>query len=152
MKNEDAFNAYLSKELKKLAPEFKVLKLCEKYHIGVSDFMLIRGGVACFFETKFLRDDPFKTAGQVLKHPFSGAQMTFLKSMRRAGAMSYGVVYHDYSDLIWVYEVCDLPERGNWFSHEFGWQGHSFARKDILGLANHLMHPPKLLREGPSLD
>lgn len=113
MKNEDAFNHWLSKELKTFRPDVMALKMAEKFHIGVADFMFVKGGKVVYVETKFLREPP-TSKNTVLKHPFSGAQLTFLRNMQKAGARCFGAVGLGYADEILIFTYDELPMWGNW--------------------------------------
>jgi len=92
VKNENEFNAYLSKELSKLSPGLAKLKMAEKYHIGVPDFCLWLDGRSVLFESKFVRSIDQWSDRVGLKHPFTGPQRSFLKTMIRAGVPAFGVI------------------------------------------------------------
>lgn len=140
MKNEDAFNKYLSHELKKLRPRVVSFKMAEKFHIGVPDFQLVGQGHVAFFECKFLRKEPKLMEKAVLKHPFGGAQLTFLRNMATAGAHTYGVIALDFEERIQVISSHDLPACGNWSGGEFELvRSRRYDYGEIREFASHLL-------------
>lgn len=141
MKNEDAFNAYLSLELRRLRPFTASIKMSEKFHIGVPDFSLIRRGQTAFFECKFLKEEPSPTKrGRVLGHPFGAAQLTFLRLMAAAGARCFGVIGLDYRRRMKVIHLDDLPASGNWTGAEWiAAKARFFDFSDVAGLADYLL-------------
>lgn len=116
MKNEDAFNAYLSKALRAL-PGTHALKMSEKYHVGIADFSLWRGGRGVLFETKFVQT--IRGAGKLLKHPFTGPQQTFLETAVRAGTPAFGVIGCNDIYKLWVIPFQCIPSEGNWTCNDF---------------------------------
>ena len=81
MKTENEFNAYLSREFKKIRG-LRSIKASDKYTPGISDFLLWKGGLGGFLETKFLKAFP-RPSSLLLKHPFSTEQVSFLKGMSK---------------------------------------------------------------------
>ena len=94
MKNENEFNAYLGKELRKLRNPrgFAYMKMSERFQEGASDFYLAQGGVSAFVECKFISELPVKLTTKVLGHQFTGAQLKFLDDMELGGIKGYGLV------------------------------------------------------------
>ena len=118
MRDEDAFNAWLSSQLGKLKPSVLGRKVAEKYHIGVPDFYLIKGGQIAFVESKIMRVRP---AGKhkVLNRPFTGPQLTFLSEAELAGAKCYGLVALDWARSMVVIPQSAIPTTGNWKGAEW---------------------------------
>lgn len=114
MKTENEFNAWLGNNIRKLEPYgFFLLKVAEKYHIGISDFFIWHGGSCAAIETKFVREMPKKT-GKVLKHDFDGTQMTFLRRVANTGNPAWGLVaIHEEKRMVLV-SYRHIPEEGNW--------------------------------------
>lgn len=119
MKNEDAFNAYLSKEIGKLAPHTAKLKMAEKYHVGIPDFCLWQAGRSVVFECKFIAAAVI-TGGKILKHPFTGPQLTFLQTLLRARVPAFGVIGINGAGGMWLLPADVITAHGNWVTEEFG--------------------------------
>lgn len=118
MKNENAFNAFLSSEMKKLGTSFKSLKLSERYHIGIADFIVFGcDGKSSAIECKFV--SKIKSKGSLLNHPVSGAQMSFLKGMSLAGVNSWVLIGVEPLKMMALIPSSMFPESGNcdvsWF-------------------------------------
>ncbi|NDG28273.1 MAG: hypothetical protein EB120_13995, partial [Proteobacteria bacterium] len=75
MKNENEFNAALSKALRRLQPRVFMIKASDKFTIGISDFLIFGFGKTLALECKYAREWPSDKA-QLLKHPFTGEQQT----------------------------------------------------------------------------
>jgi hypothetical protein len=137
--NEDAFNAYISKELGRLTPHTAKLKMAEKYHIGVPDFCVWRGGRSVVFECKFIPG--IIKPGKLLKHPFTGTQLTFLQALIRAGVPSFGVIGCGINATMWLLPANLITSHGNWVAEDF-WAAtknlirHDFS--DIPGLVDSM--------------
>ena len=114
MKTENEFNAWLGNNIRKLEPHgFFLLKVAEKYHIGISDFFIWHGGSCAAIETKFVREMPKKN-GKVLKHEFDGKQVTFLHRVANTGNPAWGLVaIHEKKKIVAV-PYRDIPADGNW--------------------------------------
>ena len=71
-------------------------------------------------ELKPLMEDPFhkgRRTGRMLKHPFTGPQVSFLREFKEAGGDAFGLVRAS-SDIAFRLEPEDIPpETGN-FAHE----------------------------------
>ena len=119
MRDENDFNAFLSKALRELQPQTYTLKMAEKYHIGIADFQMTRAGRNVTFESKLLRDPLGHRATKLLKHPFTGPQLTYLRGQWRAGAKCFGVIGVDFTKVIHVIPLDELPSDGNWSPHEW---------------------------------
>jgi hypothetical protein len=120
VRNEDTFNSFLSREFGRLAPDTAKLKMAEKYHIGIPDFCLWRKGRSVLFESKFIPTLGLPASkGQVLKHPFTGPQQTFLHTMLRAGVSAFGLVgIGDVRQMV-LLPANFIPESGSWSTSGF---------------------------------
>ena len=114
MKTENEFNAYLSAALRKLEPYgVFALKVAEKYHIGISDLFIWRGGRCAAVEVKFVREMPRRN-GKVLKHEFDGKQVTFLKRVAATGNPAWGMVAIHEERRVILIPFHEIPPDGNW--------------------------------------
>ena len=135
MKNENDLNAWLSRQFKRRTPALHYLKTSDKYGIGIPDFLLWRGGVGGAMESKFIRDWPKKTASSLLRHPFSGPQITRLAEFRGAGAPSFGLVGVGSEKSLYLIESQHIPKGGNWPTFMFKEAGFPcYPMKDVDGL------------------
>lgn len=114
MRNEDAFNSFLSDRFKRLRPNTYALKMAEKFHVGIPDFLLLRGGRCVFVESKFLENSPGARSKKALRHEFQGPQISFLLDAAIAGAKCYGVIGLDYTRSLRIVPVHLIPHGGNW--------------------------------------
>lgn len=133
MRDENAFNAFLSKKFRAL-PGTASLKVAERHHIGISDFLLWRGGRGAGVEVKLSADFTAKSA--VLKHPFSGPQQTWLATLTRTSTLAFGLVGVGASRLMYLIPADMIPERGTWNGADFmrlvsNSRVHEFAFDDI---------------------
>ena len=119
MKTENDFNAYLSKNLKRYSPDVHTVKISDKFTVGISDFMVFCSGKTLALETKFEKSFPQRKTSQVLSHPFSGAQLTFLESMFLTGNMGYGMVAIEETQKMYIFPFAAIPVSGNFTKEEF---------------------------------
>ena len=122
MRDEKAFNSHLSKCFKAMerpGEDFTFyMKAADKFRSGVSDFLLWRRGYSIALETKFVK----KLGGDsslLLKHVFSGPQRTFLESVALSGNEAFGLVAVDEARTMYLIPSEEIPESGNWKTHEF---------------------------------
>lgn len=118
MRNENAFNAFLSKEIRKFGPEVFAIKVSDKFTVGISDFLVFGFGKTLALETKFVRKWPGDNK-LLLDHTFSGGQVTFLESMHLAGHRAYGAVAVEETRRVYFMAWNRIPESGNWKTKEF---------------------------------
>lgn len=138
MKTEHEFNAYLSKEFKKLKPAFYAQKMSDRFAVGVSDFLLFHSGRATVFETKFIRELP-KRNGKVLSHAFDGKQLTYFKSISNTGNSAFGVVGVGEEKTAYVVPFYNIPESGNWSATQFKAAAAGlFFFSDVAGMAKFM--------------
>lgn len=137
MKNENAFNAYLSKEFRSRHNRLGCfhVKASDKFTAGVSDFLLWMNSHSAGLETKLVKTIDRKPTTLLLDHTFTGAQLTFLESMRLTGNYAYGLVGVLDTSRMLLIESANLPESGNWTASEFDMVNkRNFAMDDIDGL------------------
>lgn len=140
MKDENAFNAHISKELKKLerpGPDFTFyLKAADKFRSGVSDFIIWRRSLTIAIESKFAK---VVGNGLLLSHNFSGAQITFLESMALAGNEAYGLVGVGEEKAMYLVPYNQIPREGNWQAKEFFGKGfYSFSFGSVEPMLDHI--------------
>lgn len=142
MKGENAYNAFLSKELKKFSPEIFHTKVADRFRVGVSDFLLWGLGASAAVEVKFIAKAPSPGA-QLLKHPFVGPQRAFLRAMTAAGSLGWGLVVIGDRGAVYTVDSRHIPENGNWVTSEFlcnpTLNVRSFGIKETRRLAFHLL-------------
>ena len=139
MKNENEFNAYLSKEFRKLGPGLKALKTSDKFHIGVSDFLMWYKGRSVAMEVKFIKNFTGRM-GRLLTHPFTGPQMTFFKTHDMAGSMGWGLIGCQEERIMVPIQVSFIPPSGNWETQDFvqNCKGPVYDFNEIECLVHHL--------------
>lgn len=116
MKNENAFNAWLSKEIRCIHTKgYHHVKISDKFTAGVSDFLLWGHGKHSVLEVKYVSQFP-KEGCKLLKHPFEGAQITFMESIGLTGNRAHGLIAAgDKKDgLLYLMDWKDIPPSGNW--------------------------------------
>ena len=118
MKNENDFNKFLSKELRKLGPSLFALKASDKFSAGVSDFLTWYNCHSTVIESKFVRDWPSDRA-KLLQHTFTGPQRTFMESVELAGCRGIGLVGIGSEKRFFVVDFSQIPEGGNWKTWDF---------------------------------
>jgi penicillin-binding protein-related factor A (putative recombinase) len=112
MKTEHDFNAHLSKKLRELQPHVFHVKVSDKYHIGLSDFLIWKSGVTLALEAKFVKKRP--PSGRMLNFAFKPAQITFLKQMEMAGNLPFGLVAIGEERTMFPIPLTNIPAGGNW--------------------------------------
>jgi len=120
VKNENEFNAYISKQLRLIRNEAKIafLKTSEKFAVGVSDFLVFKDGHAACLECKFIKELPDRSGTQVLRHPFGGAQLKFFDDMQIGAVPAWGVVgVKEYDVIVLVDRL--VVGKGNWVKRDF---------------------------------
>lgn len=136
MKTENDFNAYLSKELRRLSPGLHFVKASDKFTVGIADFLLWRGSRSAAMETKFVREIPGDNA-LLLKHEFGGAQATFLESIGLTGNGAFGLVGIGSVGTMYLIPWKNL--KPNWKVSEFKTSGYTAINiKDVPLLAQSL--------------
>lgn len=118
MKIENDFNRFLAVEFKKLSPDVHYLKASDKFTVGVSDFIVWRRGRSAGIESKFIRDWP-SDRSLLLKHPFTGAQQTFLESVALTCNSGIGIIGIGSEKRFFVIDYMNIPKSGNWKTEEF---------------------------------
>lgn len=118
MKTENEFNAYLSKELKRWRPEVYTMKAADKFRTGVSDFILWGWGRSVALETKFIKEWPSER-GKLLKHPFTGPQLTFFRNIQGTGCHAFGLIAVKEERKMFAISAGHIPESGNWKTKDF---------------------------------
>jgi len=114
MKTENEFNAFIGKEIRKLEPHgYLLLKVAEKYHIGVPDFFLWHNKSCAAIEAKFVREMP-KRGGLVLKHAFDGRQVGFLRRVAATSNPAWGIIAIHEEKRIVALPYNQIPDSGNW--------------------------------------
>ena len=116
MKTEGDFNAALSKQFRKAG--IFAIKVADKFTIGISDFLILHNSVTLALECKFISEWPSDRA-QLLKHPFTGEQLTFMESVRLAGHRAIGLVAVKEAGKMILIESQAIPESGNWNTGDF---------------------------------
>jgi len=117
MKDENAFNQYLGKELTKMHQQrLYHMKAADKFRSGVSDFLIWKTFTSAAVECKFvggkeqLNSDSKK---KLLSHPFTGEQITFLESIARTGNRAWGLVFFNFAKQMILIPWDKIPEGGN---------------------------------------
>lgn len=118
MKTENDFNAYLSKQFKRMR-NLRALKTADKYSPGISDFLLWKDGKGAFLETKYIKDYP-KPNRKLLTHTFSTKQLSFLEEGElRGGCPAWGAIGVGSEKKIYCFPWYLIPSDGNWKTEEF---------------------------------
>ena len=135
MKTENEFNAYLSKKFR-ATNATAVLKVCDKITPGIPDFLIWRGTRSLAIESKFVAKLPKKRTAQLLKHTFSGPQLTMLETLSIGGAITYGLVGIGETKLMYLIPRDKIPMCGNWdvegFFHQTGTTVYRFDEADVI--------------------
>lgn len=140
MRNENAYNAYLSKELRKLHSEgLYHTKTSDRFTAGISDFLIWWKGKSIALEVKFIKE--FTTKGDLLAHPFTGAQLTFLESIHFSGNNAYGLVAVGSEKRMYAIPWSTIPINGNWINDEFrtGYDYKAFSWEDTYGMLKYIL-------------
>lgn len=111
MNTEGEFNAFITKEIRKLGPDFKAIKLSDRFRIGLPDWIMIYQGKAIAVEAKFVRKAPAR--GKLLSHPITPPQLSSLKSMALAGCGCWGLIANGETRRMAAVGLPGIPEGGN---------------------------------------
>ena len=142
MKNENEFNAWLSKEFRKLSPTVFAHKVADKFGIGIPDFHIwtpFRNFRQFDMECKFVRKLPGTNAA-ALKHPFTGEQQTFMESIELAGGIAVGLVCVWEWNCMVLIQRKEIPSCGNFsVSHlmdrvDRGWPNYAMSSEGVYKL------------------
>lgn len=90
MKNEHEFNAYITKTVKKLGTDYKIIKASDRFKLGVPDWLIIHEGRVVALESKFIKSVPSR--GKLLDRQVTMPQVSFMKSIVLAGGRSFVIV------------------------------------------------------------
>lgn len=127
MNTENEFNAYLTKEIRKLGTSYKAIKMSDRFKIGVPDWIMFHAGKSVAVEAKFARKLPQR--GKVLNHPVTGPQISYLKSLALAGVPGKVLIAASFDNLIRIVPLESLPEDGNFTTEEFNFITETSAFK-----------------------
>ena len=111
MNNENEFNAWLTKDIRKLGTEIKAIKLSDRFRSGVSDWLIFHKGLTIAVESKAVKELPKR--GRALKHPVTGPQLSFFESMRLAGICGFVIVAELDIRAMTVIPYPSVPRSGN---------------------------------------
>lgn len=117
MKTENEFNAFVTKQIQKLGSSYKAIKASDRFHIGISDWLIYHDGKAVAVESKFIKKIP--KSGKLLGHTITGPQITFLKTMELAGTQGFVIIGVGDRSQIAVIPTELLPKEGNYNVKEF---------------------------------
>jgi len=117
MKTENEFNAFVTKQIQKLGSAYKAIKASDRFHIGISDWLIYHDGKAIAVESKFIKKKP--KSGKLLGHTITGPQITFLKTMELAGTRGFVIIGIDEICQIAVIPSDKIPKDGNYNVKEF---------------------------------
>lgn len=117
MNNENDFNGYLSKEIRKLGTAYKAVKLSDKFKIGLPDWFMFHQGLTVAVESKFFQRFPKR--GRVLKHPVTGPQISYMKSLSLAGVPCKVIIGSSATGLVYVLDFVQVPQCGNFTVGDF---------------------------------
>lgn len=135
MKNENEFNAFLKKEFKK-HPEYKAVKISDRFKIGLPDWLVFYQGRAAVVECKFA--SKWYNDKNVLGHTVSKPQITSLKGFSAVAIPSLVLIGFADRKEMFIGRPEHLTPTGNVtgniiVNHFFG-----FAFKEIDLLLKHL--------------
>ena len=125
---ERGFVTSLIDSAKTIAPEVVTYRSSDRATLGVPDLLVwaqLEDGqrYSGAIEAKQIRplmEDPWhrgRRTGQMLKHPFSGPQISMLRKLAAAGVDACGLVRVS-TDTAFRIEPADLPARTGNFTHE----------------------------------
>ena len=137
---ENDFNAELSKHLRKMTPEVHYIKASDKFTVGISDFLLWHKGTCAAVESKYVREWP-RPSANLLKHAFTGPQVTFLESVALTKNKAYGLIGVGEEQKMYLVNWVQIPPSGNWTTRQFiEMQFTTFAIKDVDGLVRWIFN------------
>lgn len=94
MRNENEFNAYLSKNFRKMYKRVKYTKVSDRFTPGVSDFLVwFSGGNSAALECKYVQSLGDEDKPALQKHPFTPAQINFLRDIASTGNVASGLIF-----------------------------------------------------------
>jgi len=112
MATENDFNAKVTDAIRKMGTSYKAMKVSDRFKSGCADWLIFHCGLAVAVEAKYAQSLPKK--GKVLKHPVTGPQRTFLKTMGAANIPGWVILgLADYRKIVAV-PLSLLPPDGNW--------------------------------------
>lgn len=118
MKNENAFNAFLSNKLRTLQNHgYHHLKTSDRFTAGIPDFLIWGHGKSLALEVKFIQHIPSNGCFLLQKHPFTGAQRTYLESIGLTGNRAFGLIGVQSEEVLYLIEWKHLEE--NWVAEKF---------------------------------
>lgn len=127
---EKGFVESIQRQIKKKYPGAVVIKPADGFSLGIPDLLawipINTDGFSPWtlaIEAKQLRplmDDPFhkgRRTGMMLKHHFSGPQISMLRKMKSAGVDAFGLVRASCNTAFRI-EPEDIPAKTGNFTHE----------------------------------
>lgn len=143
MKSEGEYNAFLSKEFKKRSPELHSVKIADKFSVGISDFIIWNCATSAGLEVKFIKDWPIRSTTKILKHPFAGAQKTFLESIALTRNAGWGLIAVESEKRAYAIPYDKIPDTGNWTHEDFLIEGFTWIHyEDVDNLIKLLFDLP----------
>lgn len=141
MKTENDFNRHVTKQIRLLGTSVCAVKFSDRFKAGISDWMIFKAGRVVAAESKFIRELPGPRATNVLKHPVSGPQFTFLKKMTLCGARSFVFLGIGCLKKIVLIRQIEVPQSGNfspeWLEKKLK-EGPVFSFHDLEGVVDYI--------------
>jgi hypothetical protein len=110
MKTEHDFNAWLKKELRRVA-EYKAVKISDRFKIGLPDWLIFHHGRAVVVECKFIPD--LAKNKNLLGHPVTRPQITSLKSFEAVDVLPFVLVGVRGENIMYLGSYHELTSSGN---------------------------------------
>lgn len=135
MKTENEFNAFVTKQIQKLGSSYKAIKASDRFHIGISDWLIYHDGKAIAVESKFVKKIP--KSGKLLGHTITGPQITFLKTMELAGTRGFVIIGFGELGQIAVIPTEEIPKEGNYNVKDLSTE-HWYYFNEIEGMLSFM--------------
>jgi penicillin-binding protein-related factor A (putative recombinase) len=111
MRDEAEFNSFLAKELKKHHANVVTVKICDRFKIGLSDFIMWMNGTSICLECK--RAVTGNKKGKLLTHAFTPPQKHFLTKITHTKNLAYGLVSVEEEKVMYLLPLEAISEDGN---------------------------------------
>lgn len=130
--SEKNFVEQLQRSAKAIDEHAFVWKTNDRFSLGIPDLLIIIKGAVHCIEAKLGAvpvDERHAESMLVLKHPFSGPQISILRQLERAGAFSCGAV-KVANDIAYILHPCKIPKYGNFTFPEMEELGARVSKKN----------------------
>lgn len=115
--SEKRFVEQLKESARKIDKSSFIWKTNDRFSLGIPDLLIIMRGRVYAIEAKCSLNWGPSTGNDILRHPFSGPQISVLRQIKKAGGFACGAVQVEPC-IARILDPDDIPSNGNFTANE----------------------------------